>query len=225
MKIFLIILLILALILTIIMRSSLVVEAEFWDGKFQWAVKYFGFKLFPTKEKEKDEAEEARKEAEKKQKKAEKKAKEKEEKAAEKRRRLWPDRLARKLEELWGNADMVSDILAASPGMFRRFAKGMTLDRIETDIVVANDDAADCAITYGRIQIALQNLLAQLGRAIRVKRKRVSIICDFAADKSRFDMRARLKIRVGSTLWAAICFGCHYLWHSRKMAKLTENRK
>ncbi len=224
MKIFLIILLILILILAIIMRTSLVVEAEFWDGKFQWAVKYFGFKIFPRKEKETDEEEEARKKAEKKQKKEENKRKKKEEKAAEKRKRHWPDRLARKLEELWENADMVSDILAASPGLFRRLAKGMTLDRVETDIVIANDDAADCAITYGRMQIAIQNLLAQLGRAIRVKRKKIAIACDFAADKSVFNARGRLKVRIGSTLWAALCFGCHYLWHSRKMAKLTQNR-
>lgn len=218
MKIFLIILLILMLILVIVMRSSLALEVEYWNGKFVWSVRYFGIRIFPGKEKEEDPEEEAKKDAEKKQKKAEAKAQKKE----EKRRRLLADRFALKLQELWENADMVSDILDAFPNAMRRLTRGMTWDRIETDIVVANDDAADCAIAYGRIRAAIHNLLAQAGRVMKVKQKRISIICDFAADQSRWNVRCRLKLRVGSTLWAALCFACRYLWNSRKMAKLTE---
>lgn len=216
MHIFLIIMLILLLIFAILLWSSVVVEVEYWGGRFLWSIRYFGIKILPRKKKEEDVAEDEDASEEDKKKKKEKKPKKK---------RLLADKIAYMLADLWEKADLVSDILSAAPPFLRRFARGITWDRIEVDFLIANEDAADCAIAYGRMQTLVQNILAQAGQLIRVRRKRVAIACDFAADKCRWDVRFRLKLRVGSTLAAAICFAYHYLKGSREMAKMLPKKK
>ncbi|MBR4318678.1 MAG: hypothetical protein IKP69_01340, partial [Oscillospiraceae bacterium] len=50
-KILGIILLVLLILLVIICLSSAVVYVSFWDGKFDWNIRYFGIKLLPRKKK------------------------------------------------------------------------------------------------------------------------------------------------------------------------------
>ena len=51
MRIFLTILLILVLLLTVILLSQAEVWAEYWDGKFRYAVRYFGIQVYPFRKK------------------------------------------------------------------------------------------------------------------------------------------------------------------------------
>lgn len=221
MRIFLTILLILLLILVLILWSEIVLAVEFWDGKFRYAVRYFGIQVYPfKKQKEPDPAEEEQKAAKKEQKKSEKKAQKQADKdaaAAERKKLLPAEKINRVIQKLAERADMIGEILSAIPGPVQRLCKAITLDQLETDFLIGGEDAADTAVLYGRVQLGVQNLLAWLGRHIHVRRKDVRIACDFAEDKSRWNIRCRVKVRIGTVLAAALWFLWKY-WRAGRQA-------
>lgn len=221
MRIFLIILLVLLLILAIIMVSRIVLAVEFWNGEFRYAVRYFGIQVYPFKNKKEPDPEKAAKKAEEKErKKEEKKAKKEAEKAEEKaarKKRLLADNMQRAMQKFAERSDMIGEILSAIPGPLQKLLRSVTLGNLETDFVIGGEDAADTALLYGKIQIAVQNVLAFLGKYIHVKRKKVHIACDFAADESRWNVRCQVKVRIGTALAAALWFVWKY-WRAGKKA-------
>ncbi len=225
MKIFLIILLVLALLLLVILLSRVEAYAEYWDGTFRYAVRYFGIQVYPFRKKagtenkpEEQTAEETPKDAEKKaQKEAEKQAA-KEVEAKVRKHILPAEKMQELMQTISEKADLISDILAVVPGTLQRLLRAVTLE-LETDLLIGGEDAADTAVLYGRIQLALQNLLANLGKHIHVKRKNVRIACDFASDDSRWNVRASIKVRIGTAAAAALWFLWHYWTGSRKARK------
>lgn len=226
MQIFLIILLILLLILAVILCSSIVLAVEFWDGTFRYAVRYFGIQVFPFKKKKEQKPPDPEKETTKAEKQAKKQAEkdaikqaEQEEIAAANKKRLLAEKIQRIFQKIADTSDLISNILSAVPRSLRKLLQAVTLDRIETDLRIGGEDASDTAVLYGRMQLAVQNLLANLGRWIHVKRKNIAISCDFTQDKSIWNFRCRLKIHIGTVLLAGIWFGWHYWQGSRKAKK------
>lgn len=225
MQIFLTILLILLLILAIILMSEAVLAVEFWDGQFRFAVRYFGIQVYPFKKnKEKTppdperEAAKAEKQAAKKAEKDARKQAEKESAAAERKKRLPAEKIQGIFQKIADTSDLIGNILSAVPRPLQKLLQAVTLDRIETDLCIGGEDAADAAVLYGRVQLAVQNLLANLGRWIHVKRKNIAISCDFTKDTSVWNARCRLKVRIGTVLLAGIWFGWHY-WQGSRNAK------
>lgn len=226
MRIFLIILLIVLVLFIIILCSSIVAAVEFWDGKFTFAVRYFGIKIFPFKKKKEQPPPDPEKEAAKAEKKAKKQAAkdakkqaEQEEIAAANKKRLLAEKIQRTIQKTADTSDLISNILSAVPRPLQKLLQAVTLDKVETDLRIGGEDAADAAILYGRMQLAVQNLLAGLGRWIHVKRKNVAISCDFTRDNTLWNVRFRLKVRIGTVLLAGIWFGWHYWQGSRKAKK------
>lgn len=222
MRILLIILLVIVLLLTIILLSSAVLAVEFWNGEFRYAVRYFGIQVYPFKRKKepdplKEEQKEKEKEEKKQQKKAEKKAAKQAEKA-ERKQLLLAEKMQYAMQQLAERSDMIGEILSAIPRPLQKLLKSVTLGNLETDFRIGGEDAADTALLYGKIQIALQNVLAFLGKYIHVKRKKVSIICDFTADESVWNIRCKVKVRIGTALAAALWFLWKY-WRAGKQAE------
>ncbi len=229
MRIFLTILLILALLLTIILLSQVVAAVEFWDGKFRYAVKYFGIQVYPFRKKQEEKPPDPEKEAKKAEKQAAKKAKADAEKQAEKeaaaeanKKRLPADKMQRTMQKIADMGDMAGNALFAAPAPLKKLFSSITLV-LETDFLIGGEDAADTAILYGRIQLALQNALANLGKYIHVKRKNMRIACDFVADESRWNVRAEVKLRIGTAVAAALWLLWNYWWGGRKARKFAVN--
>ncbi len=217
MRIFLTILLILALLLTIILLSQVVVAVEFWDGKFRYAVKYFGIQVYPFRKKQEEKPPDSEKEAKKAKKQAEKEA------AAEaNKKRLFADKMQRMMQKIADMGDMAGNAFFATPAPLKKLFSSITLV-LETDFLIGGEDAADTAILYGRIQLALQNALANLGKYIHVKRKNMRIACDFVADESRWNVRAEVKLRIGTAVAAALWLVWNYWWGGRKARKFAVN--
>lgn len=237
MRIFLIILLVLLFLLILILCSQVEAAVEYWDGKFRYAVRYFGIQVYPFRKKPEaapDAAQEEKK-AEKEAKKAEKQAKKKakadakkqaEQEAAsqEKKKQLLAEKMQRTMQKIAETCDMAGDALFAAPAPLKKLFSAITLT-LETDFCIGGEDAADTAILYGRVQLALQNALANLGRAIHVKRKKVRIACDFVADESRWNVRASVKVRIGTALAAALWLLWNYWWGGRKARKSVVNER
>lgn len=226
MRIFLIILLVLLLILAILCMVTVSLSLELWDGKLKWCVKVCGIRILPRKRKSGEKKKEKKAdEQDTEEKQTEEKKPEEERTEEEQRRDFFMDKLLKILQKLAKYADYIGSALFSMPKLLRTFCKSITWSHIETDIVVANEDAYQCAKQYGYIQMFLQNMLTQAGRLITVKRKQVKVVCDFTADQSRWNFGFRLKIRLGPIIAAAIYFLIHFLKDMCKANKSIVDKK
>ena len=124
-----------------------------------------------------------------------------------------------KLQDIAHKADMADSAFNALPSALRWIGKALTWYAIETDIVIADEDAAQCAEQYGLMQLIIQNLLSQTGNLIHVKRKKIQLRCDFTEDKSLYQFRCRVKLHIGKTILAGISFLWNYFKDSSQAKK------
>ncbi len=215
-KILGIILLVLLILLVIICLSSAVVYVSFWDGKFDWNIRYFGIKLLPRKKKSQKPSEKKEKKSDKT---TEKSDENKKSDSDKKLKKLPADAFLTKLQNIVQKADMADSALNALPSALHWIGKALTWYAIETDIMIANEDAAKCAEQYGLMQIIFQNLLSQTGNFIHVKRKKIQLRCDFTEDKSLYQFRCRVKLHIGKTILVGISFLWNYFKDSSQAKK------
>ena len=217
MRVFLIVLLVLVLLIAVICWSSGVVELSYWDKELSWCVKYFGIKLLPRGKKddaadgEDDSASEKKKKKKKKKDEAPEEGKDGD---APKQKTFLMDKLWRKMMDIAGKLDLAGSGIAALPGPFQKLLRSITWSDIETDILVAGDDAAKTARTFGTLQTAFRLLLCEAQKIIYVKTKKIRIACDFIEDESRWNIRFKLKVRVGTVLAAGIWLAWRFLMDS-----------
>ncbi|MBR1529043.1 MAG: hypothetical protein IJ642_07055 [Oscillospiraceae bacterium] len=220
-KIFLIILSAVLILIIILCLTSVSVRLSFWDEKFDWSVRYLGLKILPRKKKDSDTD---TKEKEKKQKK-EKNTENQKIKSEQKAQKLLMDKIWEKMQKFVSRMDMAGSAAAALLPALTALGKAVTWYAVETDILVADEDAAVCARNYGLIQTAVQNLLSQAGNYIHVKRKKIKIQYDFIQDKSSYQFRCRVKLQIGKTIGAALVFLWYYLKDRRKAGKAVIRQK
>jgi hypothetical protein len=207
MRVFLLILLIILLFLAILLLSSIALYVQYRDGSFDWSVRYFGIRILPFRKKRENDTAVSDTKTEKKSKAAHfRKGKEPPKQNPEKRREYFMDKLWKGLQHLAEKADMAGSLAGAVPRPLRRLCRGIVWGNICVDFLVAGEDAAECAVLYGRIQILVQNLLALAGTVISVRRKKICIDCDFTADESRWNFSFQVKLRVGTAAAAALWF-------------------
>lgn len=215
-KILGIILLVLLGLFVIICLSSVAVHVSFWDGKFDWSIRYFGIKILPRKKKAEKPSEDKKKKSDKKSKKSDKKETSDSDETSKK---LPADAFLHKLQDIAHKADMADSALNALPSALRWIGKALTWYAVETDIVIADEDASKCAEQYGLMQMILQNLLSQTGNLIHVKRKKIQLRYDFTEEKSLYQFRCRVKLHIGKTILAGIAFLWNYFKDSSQAKK------
>lgn len=84
--------------------------------------------------------------------------------------------------------------------------KGFHLNDVFIDFIIADEDAYDCALTYGKMCAAVYNGLAQLSEIFTVKLKTVDVNCGFALSEPRWDAGVKLKVRPGTVVIAGLWF-------------------
>lgn len=97
------------------------------------------------------------------------------------------------------------DVVLKFLGEFRR---KLRVNRLEIDIVMAEDDPCDLAEHYGQACAALASLEPQLERLFVIKKKRLHIGCDFTVSKTQVWGRLDLTVTLGRLLSLLIRHGC-----------------
>ena len=82
-------------------------------------------------------------------------------------------------------------------GQFRRKIRVRDL---ELKLVLAGDDPCDLAVNYGRAWAALGALIPLIERLFIVKKRDLSVDCDFTGDKTRIYAKINATITLGRTL-------------------------
>lgn len=142
---------------------------------------------------------------EKKKKTPEEKQKEKEQKRKEKLAKK------KKLEE---TIDLVKLLVKSAGKPVKRLISHIRINDLYIDITASGEDAAKAALNYGRINIAVHNLLAFLYQFVRLHVKKVSIGVDFESGETKFALYCKVKMRISTAL------GCG-IWFLFRMLKLS----
>lgn len=134
---------------------------------------------------------------EKKKKNPEEKRKEKEQKKREKEA---------KKKKLIETIDLVKLLVKSAGKPVKRLISHIRINDLYIDITASGDDAAKAALNYGKINIAVHNLLAFLYQFVRLKVKEINIDCDFESGKTDFMLYCKVKMRISTALGCAIWF-------------------
>ncbi len=216
--------------------SGVVISFSYWGGVLEWSVKYLGIKILPRKKKEgSSSGNSAKPKKDKKKKKKPKKEDETDENSdsekdeegntKEKRKDFLFDKFIKTEQKLVKYTDLAGNALAALPPSVPHMMKGTKWYQIETDILVGGTDASECAQLYGKIQAILQTVIEMAGHWIKVNRKSVLVGCDFTEDSTKWNVRFRVRIRVGALIGTGILFVWYFLKDRRATKKQIVNPK
>ena len=118
-----------------------------------------------------------------------------------------------KLQEFLPIARTVLDFL-------NQLRKKVGVKNLELKVILAGDDPCDLAVNYGRAWAALGNLLPQLDRVLKIRKKDIEVECDFAAETTRVYARVDATVSVARALHLGGRYGVKIIKDILKLKKL-----
>lgn len=100
------------------------------------------------------------------------------------------------------------------------FRRRICVNSLVMKLTLAEDDPADLAIHYGQAWSLLGNLVPQLDRFFRIKKRDLSVNCDFAADEPMFYGHIHITITIGRLLYIVVFHGQRALREYRRIMNL-----
>ena len=75
------------------------------------------------------------------------------------------------------------EVVRSSGWAFKKLLKRIKIKDIVIDFIVSDEDACECAVKFGRMNILVYNAFAALGYFIRLKKKSINIRCVYNQPK------------------------------------------
>lgn len=178
--------------LTLLLFCSIHFEVIYKDGEARVRLRYLflRFRLFPKKEKKKRKVE---KEA------GEEKEKEKpeEEKSAEKKKKT--------------DFETLKNLVGSGYAGLKTIWRHLVFRVFVLRIVVGDEDAAECAMQYGKLCAYVYGGLAVAKNLMKLGTREISLSCDFEKNKTEYEVQASAKIRVVFIFGAAFRMLFHFI--------------
>lgn len=102
--------------------------------------------------------------------------------------------------------------------------KGFRLRDLYIDFVIADEDAYDCALKYGKYSGLIYNGIAFLSQVFTVRLKTVDIRPAFGLSKGRWDAAGKLSFRLGTVVIAGLWFLVTYIFRTFIPDKLRKRK-
>ncbi|MEG0614503.1 MAG: hypothetical protein RR540_02005 [Oscillospiraceae bacterium] len=216
------------LIIIIFLNCPVTAEISYFNKEFSLKVKYLFLTLYPIKEKP-PKPEKKKKVKPQKTEKAPPKVKNPPAKAenippqepSQEPPKIPPQSKKSNLqkEELLEKIAMVKNLLKSSKKAFHRLIKGIKISDIAVDFDVANEDAAEAAIGYGKVNMVVYNIISFLRTYFTVSIKWINISCKYNSSESKYDGSCTVKLRPATALLAGISMLAHFAVNTYKMKK------
>ena len=106
--------------------------------------------------------------------------------------------------------------------------RGFRLKDLYIDFVIADEDAYDCALKYGRYSTLVYNGIAFFSQLFTVRLKTIDVRPQFGVSKGRWDAAGKLYFRLGTLVIAGAWFLITYLFRTflpEKLRKFRMKRK
>ena len=116
----------------------------------------------------------------------------------------------------------ISDLLDMLQGIGKHLVNLIHNIRINLwlDLSVGGEDAAEAAINYGKYNAVVWTLIGQASGIMTVKPQKVNIKCDFEYDRLKFDLFAKIKLRLITVLVIGLCILFRILVNNIKNRKV-----
>lgn len=101
-------------------------------------------------------------------------------------------------EDLMSNLDMVLDILKVIVSKLGVFIKSLKVKDLYIDFLVADEDACECALKFGKINAILYPTLSILNRYVKVKKKKISIQPKYNSNVGVYNISFKVQLGLGS---------------------------
>ena len=223
------------LFIAILLHCPVRAKISFIDKKFDISVKYLFFTIYPMKEKKpKKKKIKQKKKSEEKKKAVSEETKEEtlssengeetkeksssepppipaDKKKKEKNPKLTKEEKEERKKELLEKIELVKMILASASKGLKKLLSAIRLYDIAIDIDVANEDAYEAAIGYGRMNMIVYNAISFLRTFFTVSIDHVKINCVYNSDKSKYDAAVNIHAIPSTILCAAIIIGTKFL--------------
>ncbi len=102
--------------------------------------------------------------------------------------------------------------------------KGFKLKDLYIDFVIADDDAYDCALKYGRYSVLVYNGIAFFSQLFTVRLKTIDVRPQFGVSRGRWDAAGKLSFRLGTVVIAGAWFLLTYLFRTFIPEKLRKRK-
>lgn len=198
------------IIFAILLNIKIKAEISYINGDFVLKVKYLCFTIFPPKEKKKkikkekknkdletnkantvpdtDEVSAAIQDDSEQTNEIEKNSKEP---------------LYNKIDKLFETLEKVKIIWDVSKKPLINIFKRVYIEELMIDFLIADEDAYTTAMNYGKINIAVYNIINFIRTFFTITIKTVDIVCDFNSKKSVYDFSAKITVKP-STVFSAV---------------------
>ncbi len=132
-----------------------------------------------------------------------------EDKTADEKKKKNNEPISKKIDKIVDIFEKVRIIWSVSKKWLAHIFKHIYIENLMIDFLITDEDACNAAVNYGKINAAVYNLLNFIRTFFTVTIKTVDIICDFDAEKSVYDISAKVTVRPATILCAAfgILFG------------------
>jgi hypothetical protein len=159
-------------------------------------------KLTLTRSQEEKAAEKKRKKEEKARRKKEAKAK----KSSQKKEKT-PKTEEKTEKRPGGSLELVRGLLPVIIQALGALKKRIRIDRLIVHYVAGGTDAAQVAISYGKLSAGAAGIVALLNNNFKVKRQEVTMDVNFLAESPTIYLDAGLSLTVGQILYLAVRYG------------------
>ena len=129
----------------------------------------------------------------------------------DKKPKLTKEEKEERKKELLEKIELVKMILASASKGLKKLLSAIRLYDIAIDIDVANEDAYEAAIGYGRMNMIVYNVISFLRTFFTVSIDHVKINCVYNSDKSKYDAAVNIHAIPSTILCAAIIIGTKFL--------------
>ena len=169
---------------------------------------------------------------------APKKKKDKKKKKGDAEEELFPDEDEEPEKEdekktLSDKIEFIVDIWESAQRPLLKIFKGFRLKDLYIDFVIADEDAYDCAMKYGKYSTLVYNCIAFFSEIFTVRLKTIDVRPQFGVSKGRWDAAGKLYFRLGTVVIAGAWFLITYFFKTflpnklrkRKMKKSAARQK
>lgn len=100
--------------------------------------------------------------------------------------------------DFFNTINMLLDVFKAIKVNLGKFIKSLKVTNLYIDFKVANQDAYDCALKFGKMNILLYNVLGYLERNFKVKKEFINIQPKYNSSDSVYNISFKIKLGFGS---------------------------
>ena len=120
--------------------------------------------------------------------------------------------------------EYLTDMLKIAGKAVRRVFAAIIIKNIGAEIMVANEDAAEAAISYGKVCAVIYPALGVLSGVVKVKNHSINVGVNFLKEKTEVEAEVNLRFRPIRIVWAGLCLLCSFLWYNiKKTAKKSDD--